>query len=268
MNKIRIRLYGILNVVAENDPVAKTVEYFLLVLISLNVLAVILESVAGLFERYQPLFAIFEFVSVMIFTSEYILRVWSCTVNERYRHPLMGRLRFVLSPMALVDMLAIFPFYLPIIIPMDLRFLRAMRLFRIFRILKIGRYSDALQLLWAVIRRKKEELYITGIAVVILLVIASSVMYYIERDVQPETFSSIPGALWWGIVTLSTVGYGDVYPATILGKIIGTFVALLGIGMFALPAGIIGSGFIEELQTRKRKPVVCPHCGRGIENDE
>jgi len=150
----------------------------------------------------------------------------------------------------LIDLLAILPFYLPMIIPLDLRFIRAIRLLRLFRIFKIGRYSKSLNVLKDVIRNKKEELVLIIFVVLIMLVIFSSLMYFVERDVQPEAFASIPHAMWWAIITLTTVGYGDVYPITVLGKILGAMIAFLGIGMFALPAGILGSGLIEAIQKR------------------
>src|SRR5688572_7999302 len=159
--------------------------------------------------------------------------------------------------MAIVDLLAVAPFYLAFI-HLDLRVLRALRL---FRVLKLTRYSRSLQMLASVLRAKRGELAVTLFAIVLALLMASSLIYYVERDHQPDKFESIPAAMWWGVATLSTVGYGDVYPITALGKLIGALVALLGIGLFALPAGILGSGFIEEIQ-RSRTKAICPHCGR------
>jgi len=102
--------------------------------------------------------------------------------------------------------------------------------------------------------------------VLILLIIASSLMYFVEKDAQPEVFSSIPAAMWWGVATLTTVGYGDVYPVTTIGKLLGAIISLLGIGMFALPAGILASGFAEEIQKRRKGRRVCPHCGKDIDS--
>jgi voltage-gated potassium channel len=168
--------------------------------------------------------------------------------------------------MAIIDLLAILPFYLPLVLP-DFRFMRAIRLFRLFRILKLARYSDALKTFADVLNLKKEELGVTFFATLILLVVASSMVYEAENEVQPEAFANIPDAMWWGVVTLTTVGYGDIYPVTPLGKFIGSFVVISGIGLFALPAGILASGFNEVLQRRKekhRKKMICPHCHRYI----
>ena len=188
-------------------------------------------------------------------------------MDPRYKDPVRGRLRFLVTPMALVDLMAVLPFYLPFLFP-DMRFMRAMRLFRLFRVLKLARYSESLQTFVDVLRLKKEELLLMLFAIMILLVISSSLMYEAENAAQPEAFSSIPAAMWWGIVTLATVGYGDVFPVTPWGKFIGSVVVLLGIGLFALPTGVLASGFAEVLAKRKEERKMqkfrCPHCGRYI----
>ncbi|VVB72106.1 Voltage-gated potassium channel [uncultured archaeon] len=166
--------------------------------------------------------------------------------------------------------MVVLPYYLPIIFP-DLRFLRALRLFRLFRVLKLARYSESLQTFLDVLRLKKEELLLMFFAIMILLVVSSSLMYDAEHEAQPKAFANIPAAMWWGIVTLATVGYGDVYPVTPWGKLIGSIVVILGIGLFALPTGVLASGFAEVLAKRKEereeqmRHVVCPHCGRRID---
>jgi voltage-gated potassium channel len=128
----------------------------------------------------------------------------------------------------------------------------------------MGRYSSSLTVLVKVIRSKKEELTITLFSGLILLIIASSLVYIVEHDAQPEVFSSIPASMWWGTVTLTTVGYGDIYPKTMFGKFLGAFISILGIGLFALPAGIIASGFSSELQKPSTGPTICPYCGKDI----
>jgi voltage-gated potassium channel len=130
----------------------------------------------------------------------------------------------------------------------------------------MGEYSKSVNKMANVIRKKKEELVITLFSGLILLVISSSLEYFVENEAQPEVFSSIPAALWWGVITLTTVGYGDVYPKTILGKLIAACMAFIGIGLFALPAGIIASGFISEIDKKESEPIICPHCGK-IVND-
>ena len=137
---------------------------------------------------------------------------------------------------------------------------------RIFRVAKIGRYSQSLKLMHRVLSQKKEQLISSVFVLLMLLIIASSMMYFVENRVQPEKFSSIPKTMWWAVATLTTVGYGDVYPITNVGKLIASVIAILGIGMFALPTGILGAGFVEEIDRQRRKGVKCPHCGKEIEN--
>jgi voltage-gated potassium channel len=170
--------------------------------------------------------------------------------------------------MAIVDLLAILPFYAPMVVRLDLRFLRALRLIRILRLLKLGRYSQAMQTIARVVVAKKEELLVTAFVVFILLLLGSAGLYYAEHDAQPEAVPSIPAAMWWGVVTLSTVGYGDIVPVTPAGRFLGAVVALLGIGMFALPTGILGAAFVEEVRRRRAATRVCPHCGRSLPPDD
>jgi len=151
------------------------------------------------------------------------------------------------------------------LIPLDLRFIRALRLLRAFRVLKIGRYSEAMKLIGDVISKTKEEILTTLFMVSIFLIVTSTLMYFAEHDAQPEAFSNAFDGIWWSIVTLTTVGYGDIYPITPLGKVLGAIMALLGIGMFALPAGILASGFLEEIQKKRKRRIICPHCGRSFD---
>lgn len=251
----------------EGDTPSRVFDITIMSLIILNVFAVILETVKSMESEFRYWFHAFELFSVAVFSVEYVIRLWLCTADLRYTSAVKGRLKYMLSPMAFIDLLAILPFYLPMIITLDLRFLRALRLMRLIRLLKIGRYSESLKKFGIVLKLKKEELGITVFIVGLLLILTSSSMYYIEHDAQPDAFSSIPMAMWWAVATLTTVGYGDVYPVTAFGKILGAVIAILGVGMVALPAGIIASGFTEQIHIEKKKTVVCPHCGKSIENN-
>lgn len=231
-------------------------------LIGLNVLAMVLESIARVKAVAPRAFLVVEYASVGIFTVEYLLRLWSRVEGPGYNGAVRGRLRFAITPMALIDLLAIAPFYLPFT-RMDLRFVRLVRMMRIFRIAKLGRYSRSLQIMQQVMLAKKEQLISTTFILMLLLIIAASLLYFTENGAQPEVFSSIPAALWWAVVTLTTVGYGEIFPVTVLGKVIGSVVAILGIAVFALPTGILGAGFVEEL-SRDKRATRCPHCGKEI----
>lgn len=265
MTTLRHRVYEILEPANPGDRTSRAFDLLIMSLIIANVLAVIVGTVSSIRLEYSEFLYQLEVVSVVVFTIEYVLRVWACTENPKYRGPVLGRLKYAVSPMALVDLLAILPFYLPFVVRLDLRFLRILRLTRMTRLFKVGRYSESMQVLMAVVRDKKEEIFICLYIGGILLIVAASTMYFIENPAQPEVFPDIPSALWWGVATLTTVGYGDVYPVTPLGRILGAAVSILGIGMFALPAGILASGFSEELQNRRtRNSHVCPHCGKQI----
>ena len=265
---VRGEIYSALEIAEGGNRLSRAVDLSIMGLILLNVGAVIMESVPSMALAYGRFFELFELISIAIFSVEYILRVWTWAESKNFKGPLVGRLRYVLTPMALIDLIAILPFYLPLIMPVDLRYLRALRILRIFRLLKFARYSRAVRIFGSVIREKKEELVISLSAILVALVLIASLMYSLEKDVQPEAFGSIPAALWWGVISLTTVGYGDVYPVTPLGKIFGGMVAMLGIGVFALPAGIIASGFSQA--TQKEKTITagerCPHCGQRIDH--
>jgi voltage-gated potassium channel len=265
-SKVKVWIHEILETTGRRNTLRIIIDIFLVSLIIINLTAVILETVKSLSDKYSDIFRILEIISVITFTIEYVLRMWTCTVNERYKHPILGRLRFAFTPLALVDLIAILPFYLPMIETFDARFLRILRLLRIFRMFKMARYFESLRILGSILRAKKEELIINTFIIAILLILASSFMYFIENTVQPEAFSSIPQAMWWGVETLTTLGYGDIYPITPIGKALGAIVALLGVGMIALPAGIIASGFSEEIRKKSSVIIVCPNCGKPIED--
>ena len=260
---IRRSLHDILAVDGEH-PYSHAFDVAIMSLIALNVVAVMLATVEGIFQAYRQWFFAIELVSVTVFTGEYLGRLWTCTLDDEYANPIVGRLRFALHPLLVIDLLAILPFFVGAFF-IDLRFLRALRLFRFFRLLKLARYSDAMQGFAFVFREKKEDLTIALSATTVLLLIASSLMYFAERHAQPEAFSSIPEALWWGVVTLTTVGYGDVYPVTPIGRLLGSVIAVLGVGLVALPASILASGFIEE---EERTDGICPHCGEYVDELE
>jgi voltage-gated potassium channel len=253
LKRLKERVYDVLIDVEIHKPMDRLVALFLMVLIGANGAAVMLETIRPLEARYARFFDLFEIISVAIFTLEYIVRVWAITLNPLYPDPVKGRLRYMLTPMALIDLLVILPFYLPIALTIDLRILRLLRLLRIFRLFKMTRYVESMKTFRAVFKAKKSELTLTLVLISMLLVFASSAMYALENEAQPDKFSSIPETLWWGVITLTTIGYGDIYPITPLGKVIGGVIAFLGIGLFALPAGILASGFSEELQKRREK---------------
>lgn len=258
------KIFELLSPSKTNQGLSYWIDVFLIILISLNVIVVILESVAAINERFNDFFIVFEVFSVSIFTIEYLLRLWVVNYLEAYQKPFWGNLKFALSPLAIIDLLSFLPFYFPFT-GLDLRFLRLMRVMRVFRLFKIVRYANATSLISNLFREKRIELFISLIITLFLLLLSSCLMYFIENKAQPENFSSIPETMWWGICTLTTVGYGDMYPITAMGKVLAGIISILGIGLFALPTGILASGFSEQLEKIKNKnKECCPTCGKPL----
>lgn len=248
----------------------KAINIFIIILIILNVLAVMLETVPTIHDEphERKFFKVFDLVSVIIFTIEYILRVWSSNHDEKYGHFIKGRIKYMLTPGALIDLVAILPFYLGALIGFDLRVLRILRLMRFFRLFRLTSYMKSAQIIKDVFRKRKNELVLSFILIMFLIVLSSCAVYFAEHDdpVNKEKFNSIPATIWWAIVTLTTTGYGDMHPVTTLGKIMASVIMLTGVAIFALPAGIITIGFLEEFRKNKKaEKIKCPHCGEMIE---
>jgi voltage-gated potassium channel len=246
------QLHVLLEPKSSSSRLSKSIDIIIQSLIIINVVAIILSSFKQL-DGYNIWFDIIELISVIIFTIEYVLRL----LTARYKFPntvsVLAIIKYIKTPMAVIDLLAILPFYLPFFFPFDLRFMRVLRLTRTLRILKLNRYSKSLQILGKVLNKKKGDLIVTLFVTLVLIIFASSLMYYLESEEQSEQFPNIIASAWWAIATLTTVGYGDVYPVTVLGKIFSAIVALLGIGLVAIPTGIISSGFVEEVQTNQKR---------------
>ncbi len=245
----RRRVYEVIEVGRGEDRASRIVDNFLIVLIILNLLAFTLETVPDIVEKYGTYLHVFDLLSVGIFTIEYIARIWtSVEVPFLKRLPASeARLRFAARPYLIIDLLAILPFYLSFLIDIDLRVLRILRL---FRFLKIARYSPALHTLIRVLLNERRALSGALLLMIAMLLFSSTGIYYIERSANPQAFGSIPEAAWWAMATLTTVGYGDISPVTPFGKIFGSVVMIIGLGMFALPIAIISTGFAQEMSRR------------------
>jgi voltage-gated potassium channel len=263
----RKKVHILLNPEVGESKWDKIINTFIIILIMLNVIVVVLETVQSLHDEYAQFFHYFDLVSVIIFTIEFLLRVWSCNHDPRYSHNIYGRLRYIFSVDALIDLLAILPFYVHVIVGLDLRVLRILRLLRFLRLFRLTAYMKSAQMIRNVFVKRANELRLSFVLFLFLLLIASCIMYFAEHLAQPKVFSSIPATVWWAIVTLTSVGYGDMVPITVVGKIMTAFIMLAGVGIFALPAGIITAGFLEEMQKLKEKKVQkCPNCGHHLDH--
>ena len=254
----------------------KIINVFIIILIILNVIAVIVETVEPIRLQYKDFFYYFDLVSVIIFTIEYVLRVWSSNHEEQYKHSVWGRLKYMVSIGALIDLLAILPFFLHIFFGfgIDIREIRILRLVRVLRLFRLTAYTKSANMIKNVFRKRSNELALSFILALFLIIIASCIMYFAEHQAIPagekeSKFSSIPATLWWAVVSLTTTGYGDMYPITALGKVLASIIMLTSIAFFALPAGIITAGFIDEFRlNRVKKTHKCPSCGEHIELDD
>ena len=255
------RVHDILNY-KDSDRYSKYVHAFITALISLNVLMVILETEPGLYEGYGVFFWWFQNVSLAIFACEYGLRLATHQKSEG------GLVRFAVSPMMLVDIIVIVSLLLPLIMTVGsdtISILWMLRILRLFSIFKLVRISQSMRDMVEVAKKTAADMGLAFFILFILLILASSMMYHAEREAQPDVFSSIPSSMWWGVVTLTTVGYGDTYPITVAGKIIATVVVLLGVGVYAIPTGIVASAFVAQRRARAKKDGYCKHCGKSLD---
>lgn len=257
-NHLKLKIFNLLH---KNKFVIK----FIYGLIIINVSALVLESYKEIRTDYKQIFQVIEIFSVAVFTIEYLLRLWVSGLDKTVKK---NRLKFIFSPLGLIDLFAILPFYLPMIFLIDLRVIRILRLLRLLRVFKLGRFSKSLKTIYKVLKETKTDLAMTVFVAFILLVLSSTLMYYVENEAQPIKFASIGHSFWWSVATLTTVGYGDVYPITALGKFMSAIIALIGIGFVALPTGIISSAFVDEMQSKraKKKECECPNCGIKFNN--
>lgn len=248
--KLRRFVYDNLHNEEYESTLSRCVNIFLILLIIGNTSAVLLESINEIYQSYQLLFDAFELFSIVVFTVEYLLRFWAIAEKNPFESAWKNRWLWVRSGSAIIDLLAILPAYINFFVHIDLRFLRILRL---FRLLKLTRYFVSLQILLRVIQREKGSFQAVIFILLIMIIIAAAGVYVVENKAQPDVFSSIPASMWWAVVTLTTVGYGDVTPITPLGRFLGALITILGVGLAALPAGILANGLASELKQRKHK---------------
>jgi len=231
------------------DPVSVVIDRFLVLLLLVNLFAVALESVPSIEAGYGRLFAVIEYFSLGVFTLEYIARIWSSVEHPPHQHlsPWRARFKYILSAAGLVDLVSVLPFWIAIVTPIDLRFVLVFRMVRFF---KFARYSPAMRSLIDVLYRERRALFGCLVMTAGASLILASLMHLAEAEAQPEKLGTIPDAMWWAIVTIGTIGYGDVVPVTPLGKVIATIGIFTGVVFLALPVGIIATAFSEQIHRR------------------
>lgn len=276
MNKVKIKIYEILfNSGGKRSWIYKIDDVFVPTLIILNIIAIFFETIPFVKKHFMDYLIWFDAFSVIVFTIEYLCRLYVADLVYPHLSRLKAIFKYMRSPLGLIDLIAILPFYIPFIIDLDLRILRIFRLFRIVRLLKLGHYVTSFHLIVKVIKGKSSELLVTLSLAVVILFITSIMMFNFEFDAQPDKFQSIFHALWWSVATLTTIGYGDIYPVTPYGQVLAAITAIFGIGLIAIPTSIISMGFLDELSQSKKKKEenendkekfnYCPHCGKKLE---
>jgi voltage-gated potassium channel len=258
--RLRRRAWAALEGSGRIDRIGFWIRAAIVSAILANASALILETVPSLDAEYGGLFHVIELTTVAMFALEYAVRVWVAPEqpDQRFRDRFWGRVRYVVSPLAVIDLIAILPVFLR---AFDVADLSLLRLVRLIAVLKLTRSSPALQAIGAALWNERKTAVAALSIIGVALILVSTMMWYLERHVQPDKFGSIPAAMWWGIVTLTTIGYGDVVPVTGWGKFFGGFVAVLGIFTFALPAAILAGSFSREL-TRRDFTVTVPMLAR------
>ena len=278
--EIKENVFEIIQPYTEGKTVSRMFDLFIMILILISVISVFLLTFEEIPHNSLRSLREAECATMLVFSLEYLLRVWTADLLYPDRKPWRARLKYISSPMAIIDLIAILPFYLPMLISFDLVGIRAIRLVRFLRILKLNRYSDAFLSIMEVFREKIREILVSLLFVFLLMIISSLLIFYAEHEAQPKQFANAFSGLWWATATLTTVGYGDIYPVTPVGRILGGVIALLGIGMAAVPTGILSAGFVDLLEKKKQKekekngdtekseektpPVYCPHCGKKL----
>ena len=254
LQKLERSLYHLVDEKDESNRLSKCFNYFLMALIILSVGEMALETDDEIYIPYKYYFDNFDLFTVVVFTVEYAIRILTAHLAPENK----GKTRwqsiksYVFSFAGLIDLISILPFYLNYT-KIDLRVLRMLRLLRFLRVFKIARYNSSMKLVADVIKDKSSEIGVIMGVIIIIMIISSFLMFYAENKAQQEQFPNVLSCLWWAVVTMTTIGYGDVYPVTVAGKVIGSIMALLGIGLVAMPTGIISAGFLEKVNERKEQ---------------
>jgi voltage-gated potassium channel len=247
---LRRRLHEILEPGSVGDQTSLLLDRAIVTLIAFNLAAVTFESVPTLAARYGIVFDIIEYISLVVFTIEYALRLWCAIEYVPYRHltPSMARIKYAVSSVGLIDLLSVLPFWFAPLLPADFRFVLVLR---VIRFLKIVRYSPAMRSLLEVLQSERRAIFGCFIILCGATLMAAAVMHVVEGRVQPDKLGTIPDAMWWAIVTLGTIGYGDVVPVTVIGKLVAAVSIFVGFVMIALPVGIIATAFADEVHRRE-----------------
>lgn len=259
------RVFTIIQVSNLSDIPSRIYDYSLIIAVSVNIFIALFETFPQS-KSYLELLNIFETITVVFFTMDYILRIWTASYLYKGVTTAKSRLKFIFSWQGIVDFLSCIPFYLPFFFPGGAVSLRMFRIIRILRIFRVHHYSDPLTVINLVLKKKKGQLLSSVFIVIILMIAASLMMYSLEHSAQPDVFDNAFSGFWWAINTLLTVGYGDIVPVTVAGRVCGAIMTFLGVGMVAIPTGILSAGFVEQVSSKEKNNEVhyCPNCGKKL----
>lgn len=247
----RAKIFNMVSVGVIDEPINRFYDVISIIALLLNLFCAFAVTFDNMMEQYGKLLLVIEAITTFFFAVDYVLRL--ITANELYpKKTEKGAIvRYVFSFTGLIDLLSFLPYYLPVFFPAGTAVFRMFRIARILRLFRINSYYDQLNVITEILSRKKQQLMASVFIILILMMGSSLCMYSVEHEAQPEVFQNAFSGIWWSASTLLTVGYGDIYPVTTLGKILGIFIAFLGVGMVAIPTGIISAGFVEQYQRLK-----------------
>ena len=252
--RMKYLVWNLLEKADEKDEVgSRIVDIIMIGLIVVNVACLMLETMKEL-SHYHSLFITIEEITLWVFLIEYILRLWSCTVHPSFERPFKGRLAFACRPLSIIDLIAILPVVVPLLTS-DTTVVRVIRLIRVLRLLKISRYSESIALIGQVFRKASGIIAFSSLLLVVLVILVSTSIYNLEHEAQPDKFPDIPHSVWWTVVTLTTVGYGDVFPITDGGKILAMLSLIAGIGLVSLPSAALAGAFSEIWAEKVREEI-------------
>jgi voltage-gated potassium channel len=262
IQKLEKRIFQALDYPTSKEYSAYTLTLLIVFAIVSSALIAILETESVLLLKYSLTFRIIEVISFLVFILEYVLRLWTSEINPEYKKIKNKQLKYVISPLGIIDLVCVISLILSFIIPFENAWRNFTRLLRLIVFFKSIRYFEAIDVIWDVVKRKKEELIMTFLFSLILLFISSFFILIAEHEAQPDKFTNLFSAMYWAGITMFTIGYGDIYPVTPMGKIIAAIVAFLGITLFLLPSSVITAGFIDEIQERYPHYDYCPNCNK------
>ena len=248
----RKRLFEIIEIGLPGDVASQVYDVFNILSIVINLVVSVMYTFDDLHARFGPWLVTIEAVTVAFFAADFAMRLWTAKFLRPSLTEPRAVLRYIFSFSGLVDLLSFLPYYLPVFFPSGAVAFRMFRVARVFRLFRVNAYYDSLGVITQVISSKRQQLFSSVFILLVLMLASSLCMYSLEHDAQPEVFSNAFSGIWWSVSTLLTIGYGDIYPVTTMGKIFSIFITFLGVGMVAIPTGIISAGFVDQYTRIKR----------------